>query len=290
VSRQYGVVVGTVTDVDDPQKEGRIKVTYPFLPGKNESFWAPMATFMSGKARGSFFLPEEGDEVVVGFDHGDVDHPYVLGFVWNGADKPPEDDIDQHVRRLRTVSGHTLDFDDRDNKQKVQLVSQGGHKLTLSDAPQKNVKVETKGGHSAELDDDGKQIVLKSNGGHSVTLADGPPGSMTLQTSGGQKIELDDTPASISVQTSAGQKVTLSTAPPSISIQSTPHQITLGPAGVSIQTAGPLTVQGTQMTLTASALVVSAPITTFAGTVIIPTLIASSVVSPLYTPGGGNIL
>ena len=79
-----------VKDVDDPNGEGRIRVDFPWMGGNNQSYWAPVATLMSGSGRGSWFMPEVGDEVLVAFDHEDVNHPYILGFLWNGKDKPPE--------------------------------------------------------------------------------------------------------------------------------------------------------------------------------------------------------
>ncbi len=61
-------------------------------------------------------MPELDDEALVAFDHGNVDHPYVVGFLHNGVDLPPDDDIDFKVRRVKTVSGHILEFDDRDGR------------------------------------------------------------------------------------------------------------------------------------------------------------------------------
>jgi uncharacterized protein involved in type VI secretion and phage assembly len=57
----YGVVVGIVTNNQDPEKLGRVKVKYPWLSDSEESHWARMATLMAGKDRGSFYLPEVGD-------------------------------------------------------------------------------------------------------------------------------------------------------------------------------------------------------------------------------------
>ena len=89
MSRVYGVVIGMVTDVDDPNAQGRVNVKLPWLPGENESFWAPVATLMSGGGRGSWFMPEVGDEVLIAFEHGDQNFPFVIGYLWNGVQKPP---------------------------------------------------------------------------------------------------------------------------------------------------------------------------------------------------------
>ena len=70
MSKIPGVVTGQVTSVDDPDKQGRVQVSFPFLGGQNDSTWAPVATLMSGKSRGSWFMPEVGDEVLVAFNQG----------------------------------------------------------------------------------------------------------------------------------------------------------------------------------------------------------------------------
>ena len=125
MNRIPGVVIGVVTDVDDREKRGRVKVEFPWLADRNQSPWARVATFMSGKERGSWFMPEVRDEVLVAFDQGDIDHPYIVGFLWNGVDKPPSQDITPKVRRLRTVSGHTIEFDDRSGQERILIQTQG---------------------------------------------------------------------------------------------------------------------------------------------------------------------
>ena len=124
MSKIYGVVTGEVDDLDDPEGEGRIRVRFGWLPGNNQSYWAPVATLMAGDRRGSWFMPEVGDEVLVAFDHGDVNHPYVIGFLWNGQDLPPVDDgASSEVRRLRTVSGAvTLSSDEALTLACMQLI------------------------------------------------------------------------------------------------------------------------------------------------------------------------
>jgi uncharacterized protein involved in type VI secretion and phage assembly len=126
MSQVNGVVIGVVKSVDDPQGEGRILVDFASLPGRNRSFWAPVASLMAGGARGAWFMPEIDDEALVAFNHGDVDHPYIIGFLWNGQDRPPK--TDPQVRLLRSVNGHEIEIYDPD-------VSQGdkGH-IRIKDA------------------------------------------------------------------------------------------------------------------------------------------------------------
>lgn len=101
-----GVVTGLVIDVHDPDGQGRIRVRFPFMGGQNDSYWAPIATLMSGSGRGSWFMPEVGDEVLVAFNQDDPEHPHVLGYLWNGQDKPPESD--PNMRLIRSVNGHEI--------------------------------------------------------------------------------------------------------------------------------------------------------------------------------------
>ncbi len=127
----HGVVVGTVKSVDDPNGEGRIRVEFPWMGGNNQSYWAPVATLMSGNNRGSWFMPEIGDEVLVAFDHDDVNHPFVLGFLWNGKDKSPE--TNTRKRLIKSVKGHSILLDDSDGSEKIEITTGGGLQVTMDD-------------------------------------------------------------------------------------------------------------------------------------------------------------
>jgi uncharacterized protein involved in type VI secretion and phage assembly len=84
-----GVVIGVVTNVADPQGQIRVRVHFPWMDDAQETDWIRIATMMAGGGRGSMFMPEVQDEVLVGFEHGDTRFPYVVGFLWNGQDAPP---------------------------------------------------------------------------------------------------------------------------------------------------------------------------------------------------------
>ena len=81
-----GVVTGIVKSLDDPEKQGRIELHFPWLADGPRSSWAPVASPLAGKERGQFFMPEIDDEVLVAFEHGDFAHPFILGFLWNGVE------------------------------------------------------------------------------------------------------------------------------------------------------------------------------------------------------------
>ena len=114
----YGVYPALVVDLQDPDGIGRLQVSFPWLAedaGKAFTAWARLAQFAAGADRGAWFMPEVDDEVLVAFEAGDVDRPYVIGALWNGVDRPPVSDGergDNEVKRIRTRSGASITFDD----------------------------------------------------------------------------------------------------------------------------------------------------------------------------------
>ncbi|MFE7111317.1 VgrG-related protein [Streptomyces sp. NPDC057575] len=88
-SRCAGLVSGTVTDTHDPEGSGRVKVRFPWLSDEYASDWARTAQ-SGGTSGGEAFIPEVGDEVLVGFEHGHLDRPYVLAGLYNGKDRPSQ--------------------------------------------------------------------------------------------------------------------------------------------------------------------------------------------------------
>jgi uncharacterized protein involved in type VI secretion and phage assembly len=130
MKENFGVVPAIVTSLDDPKKQGRIKVKFPKLASSLESAWAPVAAPLAGKQRGAFFMPEEGDEVLVAFEDGSFNSPYIIGFLWNGVDMPPETDLKNRV--IKTPGGHSLRFEDGEAK-KIVVRSSSGQTITLDD-------------------------------------------------------------------------------------------------------------------------------------------------------------
>ncbi len=119
-----GVVVGQVSDVNDPQQQGRVQLTFPWLSDDYVSDWARTVQPGAGKDRGAMVVPEVGDEVMVAFEQGDVRRPYVLGGLFNGVDTPRAggvaliDSGSGAVNRRSLVSrrGHRLDLLDQDGR------------------------------------------------------------------------------------------------------------------------------------------------------------------------------
>jgi uncharacterized protein involved in type VI secretion and phage assembly len=236
MSRIYGVVTGVVEDVEDPAGEGRIRVRFPWLPGENQSYWAPVATLMAGDRRGSWIMPEAGDEALVAFEQGDINHPFVLGFLWHGRNLPPNEENTVSIRRLKTVSGHVLEFDDRPGEEK---------------------------------------ILIKTAAGQEIEMLDTPPASVTIKTVSGQQLRLDDAGSKVELTTTTSKGLTFSDLPPTMSVSAPAATLTIDSTLITINATGVLTI--------------NAPMTIFSGVVQATTVIASSIVSPVYTPGVGNL-
>ena len=143
--RIYGVVIGLVTNNQDPEKLGQVKVKFPWLSDVDESGWARISAPMAGKERGFFFLPEVDDEVLVAFEHGDPCFPYVLGAMWNGKDAPPltNDDGKNNVRMIKSRSGHTVKLNDEDGKETIEIVDKSQKNSIVIDTSKNTITVTT---------------------------------------------------------------------------------------------------------------------------------------------------
>jgi phage protein D len=122
-----GLVVGIVTNNDDPEKLGRVRVKFPTLTQDDESAWSRIATPGGGKARGLQWIPEVDDEVLIGFELDDLTRPVVLGGLWNRKDVPPSPGsvsggvVKQRMLVSRTDSRLVLD----DDKPQIELTLGG---------------------------------------------------------------------------------------------------------------------------------------------------------------------
>ena len=122
-SRVYEPVIGIVTDNKDPSKLGRVKLKIPILSDQDSTYWCPIIMLGAGKNRGWFFIPEKDDEVLVMFEHGDLNRPLVVGALWNGKDKPPDKNPGGNPRRvIKSREGSKITFDD----EKEQLIIEDG--------------------------------------------------------------------------------------------------------------------------------------------------------------------
>ncbi|MCE7989164.1 MAG: phage tail protein [Caldilinea sp. CFX5] len=145
--RIYGVVVGIVTDNQDPEQLGRVKVKLPWLAEEAESNWARVATLMAGNERGAFYLPEVDDEVLLAFEHGNLRTPFVVGALWNGKDKPPLTNADgeNNQRLIKSRSGLTILLDDSAGAEKIEIADKEGKQKVVIDMAGKKIVI-TSGG------------------------------------------------------------------------------------------------------------------------------------------------
>ena len=162
-----GVAIAEVTNNKDPKKLGRVKVKYPWREGAPESEWARVASLAAGKNRGTLWIPEVKDEVLVAFEKGDIDHPYVLGGLWNGPDEPPEknEDGNNDTKLIRTRSGHQVKFFDKAGQESIEIKTQGGHVLLMDDKAG-SAQVEIK-------DSSGQNKITIQAVGNSLTIESG---------------------------------------------------------------------------------------------------------------------
>ena len=185
MSYRAGVVTGFVQEVDAEQ--GRVLVEYRGMQESLLSPWAYVAAPMSGQGRGALFMPEEGDEVLVCFSDGDFNHPFIVGFLWNGEQRSPE--THAYNRVIVTPGGHQLRFEDKENDTRVILRSNGQHELIFEDQAQ------------------APYVQLKSNAGRKVLLDDQPGFGKVEITSGQHTVTLDDAPAGTMIKLDAGMGV-----------------------------------------------------------------------------------
>ena len=167
-----GVVTAIVTNNHDPEELNRVKLRFPWLSEEGETDWVRIATLMAGNGRGTVFLPEVGDEVLVGFEHGDIDYPYVLGALYSGADRPPERNSDgRNDRRvIESRNGHRIVFaDDNGRDDQIRIETRNGNSVVLDDSGgNEGIEISTGGGHVVHLDDSSGRILIQDRAGNRI--------------------------------------------------------------------------------------------------------------------------
>jgi phage protein D/phage baseplate assembly protein gpV len=170
--------LGVVDDLDDPLGWGRVKVKFPWRSDATDAVWARIATLDAGPDEGTWFIPDVGQEVAVGFVDGDEAQPLVLGSLWNGQQGVPFtiDPDKNDIRAIKSRSGHVVKFDDGEEK---------------------TVTIETADKRTIVLDDNGKKITVEESGSkNKVELSDSgitltaAKGDITLKASSG-KVKID---------------------------------------------------------------------------------------------------
>lgn len=180
-----GLHIGVVRKIDaDPAKEYRIQVEIPLLNTDKNLVWARLSNFWSSKSFGAFFIPNIGDEVVLGFLNNDPTYPIILGSMYSSANKAPlEIDAKNPIQLMQTKNGIKFEMDD-ENKV-VTVTTPGANKIVLSDKD-KSINLADQNGNKIVLSDSGiliqasKEITLKS--GTDVKVNSGTGTSITAGT------------------------------------------------------------------------------------------------------------
>ncbi|CAL9301365.1 MULTISPECIES: VgrG-related protein [Streptomyces] len=175
-ARLPSVANAIVTDVQDPLKQGRVKLQFPWLDDTYVSDWARTVQ-LGGKGGGGVFPMDVGDEVLVGFDRGALDHPFVIGGLYNGRDLPTKvPDVPLHDGLKKQAARHTLS--DRQGN-RVDLLSQrtGGRKQGVRIASGNDKLI-------INLDRTRTEITVDSKGSVSIT------GSRSVSVEAGTSLTL----------------------------------------------------------------------------------------------------
>lgn len=168
-----GLQVGVVTDIMDPLGEGRVKVRLPMVNMNDEGIYARVATLDAGNNRGTFFRPEIGDEVIIGFINSDPSFPIILGMVHSSAKPTPMEPEDSNDKK-GYVSRSEIKITIHDGDKSIVIETPGGRKFTMDDTAG-TIQVEDPIGNVILMDDNGismespKEISLK--GGTKISFA-----------------------------------------------------------------------------------------------------------------------
>ncbi|MFE9040490.1 VgrG-related protein [Streptomyces sp. NPDC007818] len=237
--RPGGLVNATVTDTQDPEGSGRVKVTFPWLSDEYASDWARTAQ-AAGTGGGEPYIPEVGDEVVVGFEQGRLDRPYVLGGLYNGQDRPSGGGA------VDPTSGAV---------DRRAFASKGGHRLELLDAAggAQGVKLRTGDGKlTIDLDQAGTVVTIGSDGAVRITAKE----KVSIAASGGVSVAAERGALELS-----GESVSV-TARQGVRVDGGQGAVRLATGGALDVSGTTVTVDGTQRTELrgGSTLSVSAPL------------------------------
>ncbi len=191
VYRDAGPQTAVVKENYDKDGIGRIKVHFNWQKSSEMSPWIRVTTLHSGNEKGMFFIPEKDEEVLVDFESGDVEKPFVTGAVYHGGSKSGKEDKDNNFKIIKTKSGNTITFDDKEGS--IKVVDKKGSSVyikgdnTIEVTSQSKVTVNSS---DIELNADNnitlnaqKDIILNANGEISaIALKDVKISSSTEKT------------------------------------------------------------------------------------------------------------
>lgn len=179
-----GLHIGIVMKLDgDPEEQNRIQVKVPVLQTETQGVWARLATFYASSGFGEFFIPEIGDEVILGYLNNDPAHPVILGSVYSAKHAPPyELAAENNIKAVVTRSNLKLEFDD-ENKV-ITVTTPAGNKIVVSDQDE-SILIQDQTDNKVELSTSGiniespKDIKITATGKMALTST----GEMSLSSS-----------------------------------------------------------------------------------------------------------
>lgn len=197
-----GLQIAVVTQLEcDPSSEFRIQVKFPLMDNKAEGIWARISTLDAGDTRGSFFLPEVGDEVIVGFINDDPRDAIILGMLNSSKNPAPLTPTKENNEKgFFTRSKMKILFND--DKKILTLHTPAGKEIILDDDDQKKIIIKDENNNKIEMSSDGiiiescKDIKFKASGdikGEGVNVEMKGSGNFKAEGSGGAKLSSSGT-------------------------------------------------------------------------------------------------
>ena len=164
-ARYFGVYPAIVTNIVDPDRQGRIELRFPTFGDdgdKDIRAWATLCSPYADADQGLEIVPEVDSQVVVGFEAGDLRRPYVLGAAWHGsASQPRSPNTANNLRVLRSRGHSEIEFDDTRGAEKVSITTERGHRVVL-DSGAMSITIHHLNGSEITLDTLG-QISIRAN-------------------------------------------------------------------------------------------------------------------------------
>lgn len=218
-----GVYSAIVTDNKDPKSFGRVKVKIPIIDDQKEFDWMRVSTLVAGQGKGTLFVPEIGDEVLVAFLMGDIKSPIVIGCLWAEKQLPEGFNEANDIKKIKTKHGHEIIFNDNSKEANVTIKTKKGQKLDMSEKTDEIVLTTADSKHKLTLNEKSGSVEIKS--GNTV---------ISLNQKGEVKIE-----GSNSVSVQGGQ----------VKLQATSNLELKANANMTLQAGGMMQIKGSMIKL-----------------------------------------
>ena len=197
-------IVETLPSDGDPEKFKRIKVRIPAVADQESVIWARLLFPYAGNQRGMFFVPEAGDEVVIGFFNDDPRHAVVLGALYNGKTEIPYDLTENNnVKGFVSRNGIKVTFTDEQDKEKLEISTPAGNKIFCED--EKGIVIEDKNSNNITFNDNGVQWLDKNKNkiltdDKGITVEDSNKNKLIFNNKGVELKDLNNNIISLSSQ------------------------------------------------------------------------------------------